>query len=184
MGTTAAAADTPPLTQVATTPKLVLFITIDQFRGDYPSGRTGVQARPQAPDGRRRLVHNGFRTTPLPKRRRATPAARCRAAFLQHRHPRQFHRRLGPGSPLVTGLNGSGRVTESLQGTTLYDWLAARISLRALSMKDRGAILPSAARSGMCIGTRRTDPSTSVYYRSALPDWVTAFNARRLRSTM
>ena len=86
-------------------------------------------------------------------------------------------------SPLVVGTD-IGASPFRFRGTTLYDWMkAADPATRVLSVsrKDRGAILP--------IGTAKVDVywyvpdglfTTSTYYRDRLPDWVTAFNARRI----
>jgi len=79
---------------------------------------------------------------------------------------------------------GVGASPFRFRGTTLVDWLIAkdpRTRALSVSRKDRAAILP--------IG-RSKQPvfwyvpngifTTSTYYGSTLPDWVKAFNARRL----
>ena len=184
-GTASAAGGTPPV-QRAAPPKLVLFITVDQFRGDYPT-RFG----PELKGGLKRLTQGGAWFTNGFQDHAITETAPGHASTMSGRFPRSTgiaSNSIGvvdPNYDLLAGLpNEVGASPFRFQGTTLYDWLAARDKrARALSvsMKDRGAILP--------IGKAKQDIywysgsgafTTSTYYRDSLPAWVTAFNARRL----
>ena len=92
---------------------------------------------------------------------------------------------IDPNYPLVTGLPGEiGASPERFQGTTLFDWLAAKDKrTRALSVskKDRGAILPiGRAKQNVYWFSANGSFTTSTYYRDTLPSWVQEFNARRI----
>ena len=70
------------------------------------------------------------------------------------------------------------------QGTTLTDWMrAADPAMRFLSVsrKDRGAILPIGRSKGDVYWWSANGTfTTSTYYTDALPNWVNAFNGRKL----
>jgi len=79
---------------------------------------------------------------------------------------------------------GLGASPFRFRGTTLTDWLVAkdpRTRVLSVSRKDRAAILPI-GRSKQPVFWYAPNGSftTSTYYGSSLPDWVKAFNARRL----
>jgi hypothetical protein len=87
-------------------------------------------------------------------------------------------------APLIAGGYGPGASPRRFTGTTLVDWLRAkdaRSRALSVSVKDRGAILP-VGRSRAQVYWYSPDGrfTTSRYYRDSLPDWVSAFNARRL----
>jgi hypothetical protein len=171
--------------RTAEPPKLVVFITVDQLRGDMLDRYRGDMRY-----GYARLMRggawfvNGFQDHAI------TETAPGHASTMSGRFPRSTGIVSNSAGvvdrdyPLVIG-NEVGASPARFRGTTLYDWLRAKNSgARALSVsrKDRSAILP--------IGTAKQDVywysgsgggfTTSAYYRTSLPDWVTAFNARRL----
>ena len=168
----------------ASAPKLVVFITVDQLRGDYPSRFPG-----EFRHGIARLTNGGAWFTFGFQDHAITETAPGHASIGSGRFP--SHTGIASNSigvidpvyPLVVGLpNEIGASAQRFQGTTLFDWLAAKDKrARALSVsaKDRGAILP--------IGRSKQDVywysnsgsfTTSRYYGDSLPAWVTEFNAR------
>ncbi|MBV6519978.1 MAG: Alkaline phosphatase PhoV [Gemmatimonadaceae bacterium] len=168
----------------ATTPTLIVFLTIDQFRPDYLT-----LFAPQFTGGLARLTSggavflNGFQDHAI------TETAPGHASTMSGRFPRStgiVANAAGvndPESPLV-GVRGDGASPFRFRGTVLADWLRyADPTMRAVSVsrKDRGAILP--------LGRAKQDVfwfgpagafTTSTYYADTLPDWVKRFNARQL----
>jgi predicted AlkP superfamily pyrophosphatase or phosphodiesterase len=168
----------------STTPKLVLFITIDQFRGDYPS-----RYEKEFKYGLKRLLNGGAWFQQGYQDHGITETAPGHASTMSGRFPRSTgiaSNSIGVVDTDYRLLTGTevGASPKRFQGTTLYDWIAAqdrKAKAFSVSMKDRGAILP--------IGRAKEDvywysPSgaftTSNYYRNGLPEWVTAFNARHI----
>src|SRR4051812_48764567 len=177
---------TPTWAQVSdtATPKLVVFITIDQMRPDY-----FTPFEPQLTGGLGRLYHGGAFFTNAFQDHAITETAPGHSETMSGRFP--VHNGIqsnsaGVNDTTVTLINASGLGASPFRfrGTTLTDWLTAkdpRTRVLSVSRKDRGAILP--------IGKSRQPVfwyaynglfTTSTYYGSTLPDWVTAFNARRL----
>ena len=166
-------------------PKLVVFITVDQLRGDmldrYARDLRGGYARLM----RGAWFVNAFQDHAI------TETAPGHASTMSGRFPKNtgiVENAAGVNDsryPLVVGLpNEPGASPERFVGSTLFDWLAARNpATRALSVsrKDRGAILPiGRAKQDIYWYSSTGAFTTSTYYRTALPDWVTAFNARRI----
>lgn len=165
-------------------PKLVVFFTIDAMRSDYLSrfdaeltGGLGRMYRGGA------VFTNGFQDHAI------TETAPGHSATMSGRFP--VH------TGIVTNLAGVTDTTVTLidargvgaspfrfRGTTLTDWLAAkdpRTRVLSVSRKDRGAILPiGRSRRPIFWYGSNGNFTTSSYYASALPDWVRAFNARKL----
>lgn len=167
------------------TPTLLVFITVDQLRGDMLDRHARDMHY-----GYGRLMRGAWFTNAFHDHA-ITETAPGHATSLSGRFPRStgiasnaagvVDRQYG----LLVGVpNEPGASPTRFQGTTLFDWLLARDSrTRALSVsrKDRGAILP--------IGRAKQDVywysssgafTTSTYYRDTLPGWVGAFNARRI----
>jgi predicted AlkP superfamily pyrophosphatase or phosphodiesterase len=180
-----ASAEGVPLTPVAAAPKLVVFITIDQLRGDMLD-----RHRADMRHGFGRLMRGawfvnafqdhaitetapGHATTMSGRFPRGTGIVENAAGVLDRRYP------LIGGQP-----NEPGASPERFTGTTLFDWLKARNpATRALSVsrKDRGAILPiGRAREDVYWYSLNGSFTTSSYYRDSLPGWVREFNARRI----
>ncbi|HEU5220390.1 MAG TPA: alkaline phosphatase family protein [Gemmatimonadales bacterium] len=167
-----------------TKPVLVVFLTVDQMREDYFDRWKG-----QLTGGLKRFRDGAAFFTNGHQDHAVTETAPGHASIGSGRFPRStgITRNLAgvndPNSPLI-GSAGPGASPFRFRGTTLTDWLTAADPMtRALSVsyKDRGAILPI-GRSKQQVywyGGRGTF-TTSRWYRDSLPDWVNAFNARRL----
>jgi predicted AlkP superfamily pyrophosphatase or phosphodiesterase len=180
-----AASDTgAPPQQSVQPPRLVVFITVDQLRGDMLD-RYSSQLR----GGYARLMRGAWFTN-AHQDHAQTETAPGHASMLSGRFPRStgiISNSIGvvdPNFRLVVGTE-TGASPARFQGTGLYDWLVAkdrRARALSVSYKDRSAILP--------VGKSKQDVywyssstgsfTTSNYYRDTMPAWVTAFNARRL----
>ncbi|HEU4996301.1 MAG TPA: alkaline phosphatase family protein [Gemmatimonadaceae bacterium] len=180
-----ASAEGTPLQQGVTTPKLIVFITVDQLRGDMLA-----RYRSDLRYGYARLMRgawftNGFQDHAI------TETAPGHASTMSGRFPRSTgitSNSVGvvdPNFSLIDGLpNEVGASPLRFQGTTLFDWLKAKDArTRALSVskKDRGAILPiGRAKENIYWFSGNGSFTTSTYYRDTLPTWVREFNARRI----
>jgi hypothetical protein len=174
-----------PLEASPRRPALVVLITVDQFRGDLLD-RFHAQER----GGLARLTRgawfdNAFQDHAI------TETAPGHASTLSGRFPRSTgiaSNSVGvvdPNAPLIGGLQGeTGASPWRFQGTTLVDWLTAkdnRTRAVSVSRKDRGAILPiGKSKQNVYWFSANGAFTTSTYYRDTLPDWVRAFNARRI----
>jgi predicted AlkP superfamily pyrophosphatase or phosphodiesterase len=168
-----------------TPPKLIVFITVDQLRGDMLD-----RYRDDLRHGYARLMRgawfvNGFQDHAI------TETAPGHASTMSGRFPRStgitsnLTGVIDPNYQLLTGTpNEVGASPERFQGTTLFDWLYAKDNrTRALSVskKDRAAILPiGRARQNVYWFSNNGSFTTSNYYRDSLPTWVRDFNARRI----
>ena len=185
MKATATAEGAPLIASAATPPKLIVFITVDQLRGDMLD-----RYRNDLRYGYARLMRGAWFVNAF-QDHAITETAPGHASTMSGRFPRST----GITSNLAGVIDPSYRLLAALeteigaspnrfQGTTLFDWLSAKDKRsRALSVskKDRGAILP--------IGRSKQDVywfssngsfTTSTYYRDTLPTWVREFNARRI----
>jgi predicted AlkP superfamily pyrophosphatase or phosphodiesterase len=187
MRATASAEGTPLSTVPVATPKLVVFITVDQLRGDMLA-RHASQMR----YGYGRLMRgawftNGFQDHAI------TETAPGHASTMSGRFPRSTGITsnvtggvIDPNYRLITGHEG-GASPFRFRGTTLFDWLHAKNGqTRALSvsLKDRGAILPiGRAKQDVYWYSASGSFTTSNYYRDRLPTWVRDFNARGIPFT-
>lgn len=175
----AAAAQAP-----APPPALVVFITVDQMRGDYlqkwAAQFTGGLARLNRGGA---VFVNGFQDHAI------TETAPGHATVLSGRFPRHTgivsnsFGVLDPQAPLVGG-GGLPASPFRFRGGTLIDWMRIHDpGSRALSVsrKDRGAILPlgRAHQSAYWYAADGGRFTTSTYYADTLPDWIRAFNARQ-----
>lgn len=176
---------TPLSSAGAAPPKLLVFITVDQLRGDmlgrYQHQMTGGYARLM----RGAWFTNAFQDHAI------TETAPGHSVTLSGRFPRSTgiaSNAAGVGDadyPLLVGRPGEpGASPMRFTGTTLFDWIRVRdTTARALSvsMKDRGAILPiGRAKQEVYWYSTSGNFTTSRYYRDTLPAWVQAFNARRI----
>ena len=165
----------------AAKPTLVVFITIDQLRGDYFTrfGRlfTG---------GLHRFDVAGAHFTNAFHDHAITETAPGHAATMSGRFP--VHTGIAaniagvndPGSPLI-GSPDPGASPFRFRGTTLLDWMRAadgKTRFLSVSRKDRAAILPIGKSKGNVFWYASNGTFTqSAYYGTSLPKWVTAFNA-------
>ena len=165
-------------------PKLVVFITVDAMRPDYLT-----RFSKQLTGGLGRLYNGGAVFTNGFQDHAITETAPGHSVILSGRYP--VHTGIsantaGVNDTTVTLVDASGLGASPFRfrGTTLTDWLLAkdpRTRILSVSRKDRAAILP--------IGKSKQPVfwyalnglfTTSTYYGSTLPEWVRAFNARKL----
>ena len=166
-------------------PKLIVFITVDAMRPDYLT-----RFENQLTGGFARLFRggavfsNGFQDHAI------TETAPGHSVTMSGREP--MH------TGIVMNIAGVNDTTVSLieatglgaspfrfRGTTLTDWLIAkdaRTRVLSVSRKDRGAILPigRSKQQVFWYGGSSGNFTTSTYYGTTLPDWVKAYNARKV----
>ena len=170
----------------AAPPKLVVLIVVDQLRGDMLD-----RYRADLSKGYARLMNggawfvNGFQDHAM------TETAPGHASTMSGRFPASTGITsnatgvVDPSYRLLTGTRGEvGASPDRFIGTTLTDWLTAkdaRTRAFSVSRKDRGAILPiGKSKAQVYWFSNNGSFTTSSYYRDSLPDWVLAFNARRI----
>lgn len=164
-------------------PTLVVVLTIDQFRGDYPA-----RFAPNLTGGLRRLVDGGAWAVNAVHDHANTETAPGHAVTLSGRYPVRtgIAANVEGVSDRSVGLIGStdaGASPRRFRGTTLADWMRAadaRTRILSVSRKDRGAILPIGRLKGDVYWYASNGIFTqSTYYGRALPRWVRDFNAAR-----
>jgi predicted AlkP superfamily pyrophosphatase or phosphodiesterase len=182
----AAQAATPPAIQpTSPRPTLVVMLTIDQLRPDYLT----LYER-QFTGGFARLLRGGAVFLNGFQDHANTETAPGHASTLSGRFPSStgiVSNSAGvydPQSPLIAA-RGDPASPFRFRGTTLADWMRfANPGTRALSVsrKDRGAILPlgRAKQPAFWYAASNGTFTTSRYYADSLPEWVQAFNERRL----
>ena len=167
-------------------PTLVVFITIDQMRGDYLQ-----RWRSQLHGGLHRFQVAGANFTQAYHDHAITETAPGHAATMSGRFP--MHTGVTSNSNGVedrtVALVGSPDVGASPKrfiGTTLLDWMRAsdrNTKFLSVSRKDRAAILPIGKSKGDVYWyAAQGNFTTSEYYAKSLPTWVQAFNDRKLPS--
>jgi predicted AlkP superfamily pyrophosphatase or phosphodiesterase len=173
-----------PQSRDSSKPKLVLFITVDAMRPDYLS-----RFEPQLTGGLGRLYRRGAVFTNGFQDHAITETAPGHSETMSGRFP--VHNGISANSAGVNDTTvtlidapGPGASPFRFRGTTLTDWLVtkdSRTRVLSVSRKDRAAILPI-GRSKQPVFWYAPNGSftTSTYYGLSLPDWVKAFNARKL----
>ena len=185
MKATANAEGVPLISTASPAPKLIVFITVDQLRGDMLS-----RYRSDLRYGYARLMRGAWFTNAF-QDHAITETAPGHASAMSGRFPRStgitsnLTGVIDPNYRLLTGLPlETGASPERFQGTTLFDWLYAkdrRSRALSVSKKDRGAILPiGRAKQEVYWFSANGSFTTSNYYRDTLPTWVEQFNARRI----
>jgi predicted AlkP superfamily pyrophosphatase or phosphodiesterase len=176
-------APTPRPAPTGGPPTLLVFITIDQLRGDY-FARFGQQFT----GGLRRLDVAGAHFTQAYHDHANTETAPGHAATLSGRFP--VHTGIAansagvndPASPLI-GSTDAGASPFRFRGTTLLDWMRARdrgTRFLSVSRKDRAAILPIGKAKGDVYWYASNGTFTqSSYYGTELPRWVREFNTKQ-----
>jgi predicted AlkP superfamily pyrophosphatase or phosphodiesterase len=168
----------------STQPKLVLFITVDAMRPDYLT-----RFEPQLTGGLGRLYRGGAVFTNAFQDHAITETAPGHSATMSGRFPVHTGISANSAGVLDTTVSlvdapGLGASPYRFRGTTLTDWLIAKDSrtrVLSVSRKDRAAILPIGKSKQPVFWYAPTGNfTTSTYYTSTLPPWVTAFNARRI----
>jgi len=165
-------------------PKLVVFITVDQMRADYPDRWAS-----QLSGGLKRLATQGAFFINAFQDHGVTETAPGHSVTMSGRFPRStgiLRNSAGvedPQTPLVTSRD-PGASPFRFHGSVLIDWIRTRDPRsRALSVsrKDRGAILPMgrAKQNVFWYATSNGELTTSRYYADSLPDWVKRINARQ-----
>jgi len=164
-------------------PKLVVFITIDAMRPDYLP-----RFEKQLSGGLARLYQGGAVFTNAFQDHAITETAPGHSATMSGRFP--VHTGIVAN---IAGVNdntvrlvdavGAGASPFRFRGTTLTDWLTAkdpRTRALSVSRKDRAAILPiGKSKQQVFWYAPNGNFTTSTYYRTTLPEWVSAFNARK-----
>jgi len=167
----------------ANRPRLVVFITVDQMRADYPDRWAS-----QLSGGLKRLATQGAFFTNAFQDHGVTETAPGHSVTMSGRFPRStgiLRNTAGvedAQAPLVTSRD-PGASPFRFRGSVLFDWIRTRDPRsRALSIsrKDRGAILPMgrAKQNVFWYATSNGEFTTSRYYADSLPDWVKRVNAR------
>lgn len=171
---------TTPGTGARPKPTLVVFITIDQLRGDYFT-RFGSQFT----GGLHRFDVAGAHFTNAFQDHANTETAPGHAATMSGRFP--VHTGIAansagvndPGSRLV-GSTDPGASPFRFVGTTLLDWMKksnGATRFLSVSRKDRAAILPIGKSKGDVYWYASNGTFThSAYYGDDLPKWVRQFN--------
>ncbi len=165
-------------------PRLVVFLTIDQMRADYPD-----RWRTQLTGGLARLTQHGAFFTNAFQDHAVTETAPGHSVTMSGRFPRStgiLRNTAGvedPQSPLLTSRDLPASPYR-FRGSVLMDWLRTRDERSrglSISRKDRGAILPMgrAKQSVFWYATSNGEFTTSRYYGDTLPTWIRTVNARR-----
>src|SRR5687768_73091 len=162
---------------------LVVFIAVDQLRGDYLD-RFG----PQLTGGLARLKRDGAHFVNAYQDHANTVTAVGHASMLSGRFPRStgiISNNLGVPDPQAISTDGKASASPfRFRGSTLIDWMRVVDPLsRALSVsvKDRAAILPIGRAKQQAYWYSSTGAfTTSNYYADTLPNWVKRFNALKL----
>ena len=182
----------------STPPRLVLQITVDQLRGDFPRrmlDRLG-------PGGFRTLLDNGAVFEAAHFSHAITETAPGHATLFTGANPREHgivsnewfsldagvvynthdpeHRVLGALTTTSDGTSPKNLLSSTI-GDELILHTAGRAKVFAVSVKDRGAILPAGHR-GKAFWYSATTGGfvTSDHYYAAYPEWVEAWNAEGL----
>jgi predicted AlkP superfamily pyrophosphatase or phosphodiesterase len=162
-------------------PALVVFIAVDQLRGDYLD-RFGSQLT----GGLGRFRTKSALFTHAWQDHAITETAPGHSTMLSGREPVHtaiVDNNLGvydPDAPLIGGVTGPGASPRRFVGTELFDWMVARDSkarVLSVSRKDRGAILPVGHTKGNVYWFGVGGFTTSKYYADTLPTWVRTFDA-------
>jgi hypothetical protein len=160
-------------------PALVVFIAVDQLRGDYLDRFSS-----QLTGGLARFRNNSAYFPHAWQDHSITETAPGHATMLSGREPVHTeiisNNRGVPDelSPLI-GSRATGASPRRFVGTTLYDWLRVRdsaVRVLSVSRKDRGAILTVGRARGDVYWFADGRFTTSRYYADTLPSWVTAFD--------
>lgn len=185
---TGSSRDSTMVPRQAAAPSLVVLITIDQFAAQYLQ-RFG----PQMKGGLARLTRSGAWFTEAHHDHAITETAPGHATLLSGRFPRSTGIMMNSigvdddNAPLLANGYGPGASPKRFQGTTLGDWMRkadGKTRTLSVSMKDRGAILPSGRAPGEVYWYSPDGRFvTSSYFAKALPSWVKAFNDRQFPAT-
>lgn len=164
-------------------PALVVFIAIDQMRGDYLARYAA-----QWTGGFAHLARHGIVFANGREYHATTETAPGHSTMLSGREP--GHTQIvsnnqavqDPAAPVIGVATGPGASPRRFHGTTLVDWMLAQDPLTrvlSVSRKSDAAILPIGRARVPVFWVENGDFTTSRYYADTLPSWVRAFNDRR-----
>ena len=174
-------------------PALIVWITVDQLRGDHLD-----HFRPAWTGGFRRLLTEGRVYTNATHDHGRTVTAAGHAALSTGVHPSRhgiigngWYERagdqwvsmsnVGDSTVQTVGATLPGVSPRNLMATGLADWMVAANAaslVASVSGKDRAAILPAAHVKGQVYWFEPAGGFvTSTYYRDANPEWVVRFNS-------
>src|SRR5689334_19377125 len=175
----------PRVADTLPAPKLIVFLTVDAMRADYLSRFDN-----QLVGGLARLYRGGAVFTNGFQDHAITETAPGHSVTMAGRFP--VHTGIvmnvaGVNDTTVSLIDatGLGASPFRFRGTTLTDWLIAkdpRTRVLSVSRKDRAAILPIGRSKQQVFWYSGSNGNftTSTYYGTALPDWVKAYNARKV----
>lgn len=177
----------------AAPPALVVWITVDQLRGDMVD-----HYRPMWTGGFRRLLSDGRLYTNATHDHAATVTATGHASLSTGVHPSRHGivgnvwsersgdmwvpmSNVGDSTVTTVGATLPGVSPRNLMRAGLADWIVtadAASQVASVSGKDRGAILPAAHTKGHVYWFEPAGGGfvTSTYYRDSYPEWVVRFN--------
>lgn len=166
-------------------PRLVVHLTVDQFRPDYL-----IRLEGEFSGGFKRLMTEGVLYLRGEQAHASTETAPGHATLLSGRWPsgtEVLTNNRGVPDPSVRlidvapdGYRVAGASPRGFVGSSLHDWMvAADPETRALSVsyKDRGAILSMGRARAPVFWYADGKFTTSTWYADTLPDWVEAWNA-------
>ena len=168
-------------------PTLVVYITVDQLRGDYIE-----RWYPQLTGGLKRMVDGGAVFTNAHQDHGTTETAPGHASTLSGRHPSHTgivrnNAGVGDDAYALVGSAAAGASPGRFRGTVLADWLRSRdprTRVLSVSRKDRSAILPVGRSKAQQVLWYAPDSggmfTTSRWYGDTIPAWVRRFNARKM----
>ena len=174
----------PRVADTIPAPKLIVFLTVDAMRADYLS-----RFENQMVGGLARLYRGGAVFTNGFQDHAITETAPGHSVTMSGRFP--VHTGIvmnvaGVNDTTVSLIDatGLGASPFRFRGTTLTDWLIAkdpRTRVLSVSRKDRAAILPiGRSKQQVFWYGGNGNFTTSTYYGTTLPDWVKAYNARKV----
>jgi predicted AlkP superfamily pyrophosphatase or phosphodiesterase len=191
--TSLACARAPEPPTPAAPPALVVWITVDQLRGDLVD-----HYQPMWTGGFRRLLNDGRVYTNATHDHSATVTATGHASLSTGVHPSRhgivgnvWYERsgetwvqmsnVGDSTVRTVGATLPGVSPRNLTSSGLADWIVTAdpaSQIASVSGKDRGAILPAAHTKGQVYWFEPAGYGfvTSTYYRDNLPEWVVRFN--------
>lgn len=186
-------------TGVATTPKLVVGIVVDQMRYDYLTRFWGQYGE----GGFKRMVNDGFNCKNNHFNYAPTYTGPGHASVYTGASP-SIHGIIGNDwydkfddksvycagddsyEPVGTSSPAGKMSPHRMLSTTMTDQLRLHTQMRgkviAVALKDRGAVLPGGHTANAAYWFHGADEGnwiTSSYYMDELPNWVKDFNAKR-----
>ncbi|MBP1657742.1 MAG: Alkaline phosphatase [Bacteroidetes bacterium] len=176
---------------IATHPRLVVVITLDQFPHEY----LARFEKHFGPGGFRYMMNGAVFTNATYKHASTSTGpghavilsgtyARSNGIVTNSWYDRSQRRRVycvEDRSAQLLGSSGEGRSPANFTGLTYGDMLRINTAFRSkvisLSNKDRAAVLPGGKFANLVLWMKDSVFVSSTYYAAALPPWVQTFNA-------